>query len=112
MPSTPSFKKVNQALGKQPNIGPFPADQLLPWVAIAGASYYLIKVGLGQNWVVTGAVALWGISTWWILTAKGGWWYLSKFIPVPKWSRGFAKFTPLLVKCPPSSSQKIKRRKR
>ncbi|WP_261199002.1 hypothetical protein [Laspinema olomoucense] len=95
---------MNQALGRHPNIGPFPADQLLPWVAIAGASYYLIKVGLGQNWVVTGAVAFWGISTWWILTAKGAWWYLSKFIPVPKWSRGFARFTPLLAKTPPRSS--------
>ena len=36
--SKPKFRTVNATLGKQPSFGPFPADQLLPWMIIAGGS--------------------------------------------------------------------------
>ncbi|MGB7443438.1 MAG: hypothetical protein WA919_20425 [Coleofasciculaceae cyanobacterium] len=82
------FRKVNASLDKQPKIGPFPADQFLPWIAIAGISYYLFKIALGLSWIWTGILAAWGMSTWWILTGSHSWRFLSKFIPVPNWVRG------------------------
>ena len=85
-------RKVNPYLDKQPKIGPFPADQIVPWSIIIGVSYYLFKVFLGLNWVWTGMLAAWGIATWWILTASKGWRFLSKFVPVPFWVRGYGRY--------------------
>ncbi len=93
-----SFRKVNQMLGAQPNFGPFPADQLLPWIAIAMLSYWICKLLLGLNWVWTGIIIAWGISTWWVLTGSKAWRFLSKFMPVPTWSRGFALYQRITVR--------------
>jgi hypothetical protein len=86
------YRKVNATLGKQANIGPFPADQLIPWVIICGLSYYLIHGLFRLNWVWTCAVVAWGIATWWILTANGSWRILSKFVATPNWTRVRCKY--------------------
>ncbi|HAJ60295.1 MAG TPA: hypothetical protein V6C91_14285 [Coleofasciculaceae cyanobacterium] len=90
------FRKVNANLGQQPNIGPFPADQFLPWIAIVGTSYYLCKVLLQFNWVATGCVAAWGIATWWVLTGSKSWRFLSKFIGTPYLVRGYGRYRPFV----------------
>ena len=81
------YRKVNATLGKQPSIGPFPADQLVPWAIICGSSYYLAHGLLRLNWVWTISIAAWGISTWWVMTANGAWRILSKFVSTPNWTR-------------------------
>ncbi len=81
------YRKVNGTLGKQPSIGPFPADQLVPWAIICGSSYYLAHGLLRLNWVWTISIAAWGISTWWVMTANGAWRILSKFVSTPNWTR-------------------------
>jgi hypothetical protein len=91
-----SFRKVNQSLGNKPNIGPFPADQFIPWAVIAGGAYYLFKVLLGLSWLWTGLLAAWGMATWWVLTGSKPWRFLSKFIGTPYWVRGYGLYRPLL----------------
>ncbi|MGD2184383.1 hypothetical protein [Lusitaniella coriacea] len=83
-----AFRKVNPTLDKQPRVGPIPADQLIPWLLACGAAYYIGRLLLGLSWVWTGVVAAWGMSTWWILTAKGAWRFFGKFVAVPHWVRG------------------------
>ena len=92
MPEVKKYRSVNGTLGKQPNIGPFPAEQLIPWAVIAGSSYFLGHSLLRLNWVWVIALGASGISTWWILTASGGWRILSKFIVTPNWTRGYRKY--------------------
>lgn len=89
------YRTVNATLGKQPNIGPFPADQLVPWTIISGCSYYLAHGLLRLNWVWTLAIAAWGIATWWILTANGAWRILSKFVATPNWTRVRVTYKPI-----------------
>lgn len=89
-------RTVNATIGKQPNIGPFPADQLIPWVVISGLSYYLFYGFLRLNWVWTLALAIWGMSTWWVLTANGAWRILSKFLATPNWTRVRVLYEPIL----------------
>ena len=95
-PGTKSFRSVNPTLGKTPKLGPFPGDQVAPWTGICLVSYYVCKSVFGLSWLWTGIVAGWGCATWWILTANGAWWWLSKFVGVPNWVRGFAFYKPLL----------------
>ncbi|MGB6298681.1 MAG: hypothetical protein WBF90_21205 [Rivularia sp. (in: cyanobacteria)] len=90
------YRKVNGTLGKQPSIGPFPADQLVPWVIICGGSYYIAHGLLRLNWVWTIAIATWGISTWWVLTANGAWKILSKFVATPNWTRVGIRYQQLM----------------
>ena len=35
------FRPVNTILGSQPRLGPIPADQIIPWFCITGASYFI-----------------------------------------------------------------------
>ncbi len=90
------YRTVNATLGKQPNIGPFPADQLIPWAIICGFSYYFGNGLLRLNWVWTCAIAAWGISTWWVLTANGSWRILSKFVATPNWTRVRCLYQPII----------------
>jgi hypothetical protein len=45
------FIKVNRVLGKQASLGPIPADQLMPWIAILIVCYLItngfFSLGLG-----------------------------------------------------------------
>ncbi|MEL6334818.1 MAG: hypothetical protein AAFQ76_19795 [Cyanobacteria bacterium J06626_26] len=90
------FRKVNPYLDQAPKFGPFQANQLLPWITIAGISYYLFKVLLGFTWVWTGILAAWGIATWWTLTGSKSWRFLSKFVPTPYWVRGYGRYRRLV----------------
>ncbi|MBW4559182.1 MAG: hypothetical protein KME59_25340 [Trichormus sp. ATA11-4-KO1] len=101
-------RTVNATIGKQPNIGPFPADQLIPWVVIFGLSYYLFHGFLRLNWVWTLALAIWGMSTWWVLTANGAWRILSKFLATPNWTRVRVLYQPILQ---PSARKKGRKQK-
>ncbi|MBD2494820.1 hypothetical protein BCD64_23005 [Nostoc sp. MBR 210] len=97
------FRPVNQILGAQPSLGPIPADQIFPWLVIALTSYFIINGVFGglftdefQKWLWTFLIAGWGIATWWILSGGRSWRFLSKFIGVPTWTRGFARYQSLL----------------
>jgi len=97
------FRPVNQILGAQPSLGPVPADQIFPWLVIALTSYFMINGVFGglfaddfQKWLWTVLIAGWGIATWWILSGGRSWRFLSKFIGVPTWTRGFARYQSLL----------------
>ncbi|MBE9180215.1 hypothetical protein IQ268_16755 [Oculatella sp. LEGE 06141] len=94
--SPEDFRPVNPNLGLHPNVGPFPADQILPWIAIAGGSYYLFKQLLGFTWLWTGMLAAWGIATWWVLTGSKSWRFLSKFIGTPFWVRGYGRYRQII----------------
>lgn len=92
------FRPVNPNLGQLPNIGPFPADQFIPWLIIAGSSYYICKVFLQLTWVWTGMIAAWGIATWWVLTGSKPWKFLSKFVRTPYWVRGYGQYRRIILK--------------
>lgn len=105
------YRKVNATLGKQPSIGPFPADQLVPWAIICGSSYYLAHGLLRLNWVWTISIAAWGISTWWVMTANGAWRILSKFVSTPNWIRVGISYQQLMnAKTKKAHSKKTDRR--
>ncbi|MEA5514808.1 hypothetical protein [Nodularia sp. UHCC 0506] len=97
------FRPVNQILGSQPSLGPIPADQIFPWIVIILAAYFVVNGVFGgifaddfQRWLWTVLIAGWGIATWWILTGGRSWRFLSKFVGVPTWTRGFARYQSLL----------------
>ncbi|MGG6239662.1 hypothetical protein ACQ4N7_13635 [Nodosilinea sp. AN01ver1] len=87
----PQFRPVNTILGAQPRLGPIPADQIIPWFCITGASYLLGR-GFSLSWISIGFIAAWGMSTWWILTGGQSWKFTAKFVPTPTWSRGYARY--------------------
>lgn len=113
------FRPVNQILGSQPSLGPLPADQIFPWIVIALTSYFIINGIFGglfsddfQRWLWTVLIAGWGIATWWILTGGRSWRFLSKFIGVPTWTRGFARYQSLLEVNHEAKNRKKKHRHR
>jgi hypothetical protein len=113
------FRPVNQILGSQPSLGPLPADQILPWTVIALAAYFIINGIFGglfqdefKKWMWTILIAGWGMATWWILTGGRSWSFLSKFIGVPSWTRGFARYQSLLEVNHEAKNRKTKHRYR
>ncbi|MGH1396117.1 MAG: hypothetical protein ACRAVC_19115 [Trichormus sp.] len=115
----PDFRPVNQILGSQPSLGPIPADQIFPWTVIVLAAYFIINGIFGglfaddfQRWLWTALIAGWGIATWWILSGGRSWRFLSKFIGVPTWTRGFARYQSLLEVNHEAKNRKTKRRHR
>ena len=79
-------RKVNRGLDIEPLILFIPADMFLPWSVILGMTY-LVKQILELNWFVALFIAGWGMATWWVLTYKGAWTFLSKFIDPPHYIR-------------------------
>jgi hypothetical protein len=113
------FRPVNQILGSQPSLGPIPADQILPWTVIALASYFIINGVFGgffsdgfQKWLWVILVTAWGMATWWILTGGRSWRFLSKFIGVPTWTRGFARYRSILEVNDEAKNRQTKRQRR
>jgi hypothetical protein len=113
------FRPVNQILGSQPSLGPIPADQILPWTVIALASYFIINGIFGgffsddfQKWLWMVLITAWGMATWWILTGGRSWRFLSKFIGVPTWTRGFARYQSILEVNHEAKNRKTKRQYR
>lgn len=90
--SETKFRRVNSLLDKQPNLGPFPADMIFPWAAISLSSFLIFKTMLQLSWIWFGSITAWGCATWWILTAKNSWQYLSKFITAPHWVRAISYY--------------------
>ncbi|MDX2096732.1 MAG: hypothetical protein SFW36_03065 [Leptolyngbyaceae cyanobacterium bins.59] len=86
------FRSVNPMLGVQPRFGPFPAEHLIPWTAIALTAYVLCQGLLGLGWLWTGLFTAWGVTTWWILTGDKPWRFLSRFMPTPYWVRGHCRY--------------------
>ncbi|MGD1913600.1 MAG: hypothetical protein ACFB2X_23000 [Rivularia sp. (in: cyanobacteria)] len=113
------FRPVNQILGTQPSLGPLPADQIFPWTIIALAAYFIVNGVFGgvfdddfQKWLWTTLIAGWGMGTWWILTGGRSWRFLSKFIGVPTWTRGIARYHSFLSVNYEAQNRQEKRRKR
>ncbi|MBD1922598.1 hypothetical protein H6F77_16130 [Microcoleus sp. FACHB-831] len=114
------FRAVNPSLGTAPKVGPFPADQVVPWTAIFLTSYYVCKVVFRLSWLWTCLVAGWGMATWWVLTGSKTWRYMSKFVSTPTWTRGYAQYQQILntssadvkAKVKLSSSKNRRRNKR
>lgn len=111
------FRPVNQILGTQPSLGPVPADQVFPWTVIALAAYFVVNGIFGgffaddfQKWLWTVLIAGWGMGTWWILTGGRSWRFLSKFIAVPTWTRGAARYLSLLSINHEGKNRQTKRR--
>lgn len=94
---TNRFRPVNQLLGSQPRIGPFPADQLVPWFLICAVAYFFGHQLCNLDWMVTALLMGWGCSTWWILTGSHAWRYLSKFQRTPNWTRGRMRYRSVLA---------------
>lgn len=113
------FRPVNQILGSQPSLGPIPADQILPWLVIVLVSYFVINGVFGglfaddfQRWLWTALMTGWGIATWWILSGGRSWRFLSKFIGVPTWTRGFARYQSVLEINHETKNRKTKHQRR
>ena len=106
------FRPVNPTLGTAPRVGPFPADQVVPWTAICLSSYYICKSVLGLSWLWTGIVAAWGMSTWWVLTGSKAWRFLSKLVPTPTFTRGFLRYSRFLSPDPiiPTSHKQLSKK--
>ncbi|MBE9052750.1 hypothetical protein IQ243_20445 [Nostocales cyanobacterium LEGE 11386] len=102
------FRTVNKILGESPKLGPFPADQIFPWAGITLTSVFIFHYMLDTGWLVTGLVAAWGCSTWWVLSSNKN--YFGKFVGVPRISRGYMRFTSL-VNRPISPKKKRKSQK-
>ena len=113
------FRPVNQILGAQPSLGPVPADQIFPWTVIALTAYFIINGIFGglfaddfQRWLWTALITGWGIATWWILSGGRSWRFLGKFIGVPTWTRGIARYHSLLEVNHEAKNRKTKRQSR
>jgi hypothetical protein len=62
--------RVNKLLGERASIGPIPAEQLLPWVAIGGVSFFLFKMLLAVSFMTWLLIWFWLNTTWWLLTGR------------------------------------------
>lgn len=102
------FRMVNRVLGEQPRIGPFPADQVFPWSAIALIMYMVVKGFLQQSWLATGIAIAWGWATWWTLTSNKSW--LGKFVGVPRITRGYKYYIPFVNSPLPEKPKKRRTR--
>lgn len=89
------FRNVNQILGAQPNLGPFPASQIVPWGLILIFCWFC-KGLLNLNWLWTGLLAAWLMASCWILFGDKAWRFLSKFVHVPHVVRGYTQYKPML----------------
>ena len=92
----PSFRKVNKRLDLSPRIGPFPAEQFIPWLIIGGTVFFLGKRVFNLPWLWVIILIIWGCSTWWVITAGGYYKFFSKFIQPPHWVRGMGRNQALL----------------
>jgi len=97
MSDLPSFRRINQALGKQPKIGPFPAGQVFPLAFILLCSWSLKEL-LHLSWINAALFGIWLMGTSWILTGTRAWRFFSKFVPTPYFVRLAVRYESLLRK--------------
>ncbi len=82
-----TYRPVNAMLGSQPRVGPLPANQLFPWTVIS-LGLWLVASFMSLPLIWTVLLVFWGDVTWWLLTGKTPWRFLSKFISTPNLTRG------------------------
>jgi hypothetical protein len=92
-----SFRRINQALGKQPKIGPFPAGQVFPLAFILFLSWSVKEV-FHLSWLNTALFGTWLMGTSWILTGTRAWRFFSKFVTTPYFVRIAVRYESLLGK--------------
>ena len=92
-----SFRRINQALGKQPKIGPFPAGQVFPLAFILFLSWS-VKEAFNLSWLNTALFGTWLMGTSWILTGNRAWRFFSQFVATPYFVRTAVRYESLLVK--------------
>jgi len=92
-----SFRRINQALGKQPKIGPFPAGQVFPLAFILFLSWSVKEV-FHLSWLNTALFGTWLMGTSWILTGTRAWRFFSKFVTKPYFVRIAVRYESLLGK--------------
>lgn len=86
---------VNRALGKQPKIGPFPANQLLPLLIVLVLSY-IVKQVFALSWINASLFAGWLLGSIWTIGGERHWRFLLKLVRVPYFVRGGICYKPLL----------------
>jgi hypothetical protein len=94
------FRTVNRVLGDQPRLGPFPADQIVPWSGIALFGYMFVKGFLNASWFATGIFIAWGWATWWVVTSNKA--FMGKFVGTPRMVRGYKRYESIVN--PPQST--------
>lgn len=92
--SNQKFRTVNKMLGERPRLGPFPADQILPWSGIAMLNVFIIFYTFKGSWLATGMSIAWGWATWWVVSSNKD--FFGKFVSVPRISRGYMPFISLV----------------
>jgi hypothetical protein len=90
------FIPINQILNAKPQLGPIPGEQVIPWLIITIGSYLICQTLLGLDWWATLLVGVWGSATWWVLTGRESWKFLTKFHKSPRWTRGHLPYSSLL----------------
>jgi hypothetical protein len=77
--------RVNKLLGEKASIGPIPAEQLVPWVAIGGASFFIIKMMLAQSALTWLLCWFWLNGSWWLLTGDKTYQFIKSWVRPPGW---------------------------
>ena len=90
-----SFRRINQALGKQPKIGPFAAGQIIPFATILLLSWS-VKEAMQLTWLQASLFSAWLMGTTWILTGTRAWRFFSKFVATPYFTRAAVRYESLL----------------
>lgn len=75
--------RVNKVLGKRASIGPIPADQLLPWVALGCLAYFCTRMLFGLPMIWWLGTWIWFSATWWILTGTATYKYIKSWVSPP-----------------------------
>lgn len=88
---------VNKSLDKKPTIFFIPADQVVPWAIITLIGFYFGNQILGMTLIQTFLFIVWGISTWWVLTANGYHHFFGRLQQEPNWVRAIAYYEPLIT---------------
>lgn len=111
MPRDREFRTVNRVLGDQPRIGPFPADQIVPWTGILLFGILVVNGVFQASWFATGVFVAWGWATWWVVSSNKA--FFGKFVSTPRIVRGYKPFISLVNPPQPESKRKsTKARKR
>ncbi|BDA76038.1 unknown protein (plasmid) [Calothrix sp. PCC 7716] len=103
------FRTVNRVLGDQPRLGPFPADQIVPWTGIFLFGVLVVNQVFQASWFVTGLFIAWGWATWWTLSSSKA--YLGKFVATPRVVRGYKRYVSLVNPPPPLIKNKKQKNK-
>lgn len=111
MPEPKSFRRINQALGKHPKIGPFPAGQVFPLAFILFLSWSIKEI-FHLSWLNTALFGIWLMGTSWILTGTRAWRFFSKFIATPYFVRVAVRYESLLMKQETEQSVKPRRKQK